>query len=330
MKAVLMTDTGDVDVLTYQDVKDPQIKSDTQVKIAIKAAGVNPVDTKIRQRGVFFPDALPAIIGCDGAGEILAVGSGVTQFTAGDEVWFCHGGLGKEPGNYAQQTVIEAAEVALKPHNLSFTQAAAAPLVLITAWEALYDRAMLRDNESVLIHAGAGGVGHVAIQLAKLAGATVYTTVGDDEKAALVKTLGADEVINYKQENFVDSIMQLTDHRGVDIVFDTVGGDVFTQSLEAIAHYGSLVTLLDPGNVSLKTARNKNISLHFELMLTPMLNDLPAARNHQMLILERCKHYIETGKLHLNIARSFPLAEAASAHQLIEQGHTSGKIVLIP
>ena len=330
MKAVLMQEAGDVNVLVYRDIEDPQITTETQVKIAIKAAGVNPIDTKIRQRGAFFPDALPVILGCDGAGEVIEVGPKVTHFALGDEVWFCHGGLGREPGNYAQQTVIEESQISPKPYTMDFMHAASAPLVLITAWEALYDRAMLRENESVLIHAGAGGVGHVAIQLAKLAGAIVYTTISDGDKAALVKQLGADHVINYQQENVVERIMQLTDNRGIDIAFDTVGGDVFTQSLEAVAHYGSIVTLLDPGNVSLKTARSKNISIHFELMLTPMLNELPAARNHQMAILERCKHYIEAGKLQVNVGLTLPLAEAARAHEIIEQGHTTGKIVLTP
>lgn len=329
MKAVLMHAPGGVENLCVEDIAEPQITTPSQVKVKIHAAGINPVDTKIRSRGVFFENALPAILGCDGAGVISEIGDEVTQFKSGDKVWFCHGGLGREQGNYAQATVIEANEVCPMPRNLDFVQAAAAPLVLLTAWEALFERAQLVSGQTVLIHAGAGGVGHVAIQLAKQRGAQVATTVGSADKARFVRELGADLVINYREQNFVAAIQDWTNGQGVDVVFDTVGPQVFKDSIPAVAHYGALITLLDPGkDVDWKEARTRNLRIGFELMLTPMMRELPQARAHQLDILKSCKRMIENNQLHLHVSQVFALEQAAQAHTLIEQGGTQGKIVL--
>jgi len=330
MKAVLMTKPGPVEVLSYEDIPEPGIERPTQIKVKLRAAGINPIDTKLRSRGVFFPDALPAVLGCDGAGEVIEVGADVTQFAPGDAVWFCHGGLGREPGNYAEYTVLEASEAARKPESLSFEEAAAAPLVLLTAWEALYDRAHIQSGQDVLIHAGAGGVGHVAIQLAALAGARVLTTVGNAEKAEFVLNHGASHAIPYHEEDFVEAVHALTGGKGADIVLDTVGGETFRYSIDATAHYGDLITLLEPGEgVSWKEARNRNLRIGFELMLTPMLRGLPQARAHQVEILEQCGRLFDAGKLGIHVGGALPLAEAAKGHAMIEQGHTLGKRVLV-
>jgi NADPH2:quinone reductase len=329
MRAVYMTAVGGPEVLEMLDAPEPQIDTPTQVKIRLRAAGVNPVDTKIRQRGLFFQSALPAVLGCDGAGEIVEVGSAVDRFKPGDSVWLCHGGLGREPGKYAEYTVAEQSEVAISPARADFVTAAAAPLVLITAWEALHDRAKLAAGQDVLIHAGAGGVGHVAIQLAKAAGARVITTVSSKEKAALAQALGAAETIDYRREDVVERVLDLTDGRGVDIALDTVGPQVFGQSIPCVAHYGDLVTLLDPGpNLDWKEARNRNLRIGLELMLTPMIRDLPEARRHQTNILERCAQLIDTGELGIHVGETLSLEQAPKAHELIEAGHTIGKIVL--
>lgn len=330
MHAVLMTAAGPADeVLEYTDVPGPEISNATQIKVQLKAAGVNPVDTKLRSRGVFYPDALPTILGCDGAGTVIETGSDVTRFKNGDNVWFCHGGLGGAAGNYAEITVLEQSEAELMPASLGFNEAAALPLVLITAWEALFDRARLSAGQTVLVHAGAGGVGHVAIQLAKAAGAQVATTVSTAEKADIVRQLGADLVIAYKDHDVTAAIMEWTGGRGVDVVLDTVGGDTFRHSLDAACVYGQVVTLLDPGrDVDWKTARDRNLCISFTLMLTPMLQDLPKARAHQGEILRRCAALVSDGKLQPLLAETLPLSQAAHAHQLIEDGHVQGKIVL--
>ncbi|EGW21199.1 zinc-dependent alcohol dehydrogenase family protein [Methylobacter tundripaludum] len=328
MKAIMMTAIGNPDVLELHDIDEPEISTATQVKVRLKAAGVNPVDTKIRHSGLLYDHPLPVVLGCDGAGEVIETGSAVSQFKPGDKVWFCHGGLGREQGNYAEYTVLDQRWVSLMPQTCSFAEAAALPLVLITAWGGLFDRGGLQAGQTVLIHAGAGGVGHVAIQLAKLKGARVIATVRSEQKAEFVKAMGADEVILYTQDGLADAVNELTGGKGADLVFDTVGAEVFKASIPATAHFGRLVTLLDPGELSLAEARMRNLLIGFELMLTPMLRDLPEARDKHVEILKQCAQWVDRGLLKTHISKQLPLAEAAKAHELIETGHSTGKIVL--
>jgi NADPH2:quinone reductase len=331
MKAVLMSEPGSVDVLQLQEIAEPEIQHPNQIKLRIHAAGVNPIDTKLRARGLFFDNALPAILGCDAAGEVVECGSAVSEYRPGDRVWFCHGGLGGDQGNYAEFTLIDQLIARPMPTGSDYDQAAAGPLALITAWEALYDRTHLQAGQTVLIHGGGGGVGHVAIQLAKIRGARVLTTVGSTEKALFVKTLGADEVINYNECDFVQAVNALTQDKGADVIFDTVGPAVFKQSIHCCAHYGDLVTILDPGNdLNLQEARTRNLRISLTLMLTPMLRNLPKARAHQGDILDQCATFMDEGQLHIKVSERLPLAQAAEAHRRIEQGHTQGKIVLLP
>ncbi len=328
MKAIIMTAAGNTDVLTLQDIAEPQITQPTQIKVQLKAAGINPVDTKIRRHGLFGSGGLPAILGCDGAGVVTEIGSAVDKFKPGDQVWFCNGGLGDEPGNYAQTTVLDQRWASLKPTSLSFTEAAAAPLVLITAWGALFDRGGLQAGQTVLIHAGAGGVGHVAIQLAKIHGARVIATVSNEEKAQFVKSLGADDVVIYQPNGFADAVNQLTNGNGADLVFDTVGPAVFKESIAVTAHFGRLVTILDFGDTPLAEARMRNLLIGFELMLTPMLRRLDTARDKHVDILDRCRQWIDEGQLKIHVSQQLPLTDAMKAHEILEGGHTTGKIVL--
>ena len=328
MKAIVMTATGSPDVLQYQDIPEPQITKPTHIKVKLAAAGINPVDTKIRRNGIFYDLPLPTVLGCDGAGIVVETGLLASKFKLGDKVWFCHGGLGREQGNYAEYNVLDERWVSLMPNNLSFAEAAALPLVLITAWGGLYDRGGLQQGQTVLIHAGAGGVGHVAIQLAKLKGARVITTVSSEEKADFVRVLGADEVVVYSRDDVVSKVLSLTEGRGTDFVFDTVGSSVFKESINATAHFGRIITLLAVENVDLTEARIRNLMIGFELMLTPMLRDLDEARDKHVKILEQCALWIDDGLLKPHIGQEFPLQQAAKAHRLIEAGHTTGKIVL--
>lgn len=329
MKAIEMRETGGPDVLQMVGRPMPEIGAPTDVLVCLKAAGVNPIDTKVRTRGVFLPDGLPAVLGCDGAGVVEAVGEEVTRFRPGDEVWFCHGGLGGPEGNYAEYALVDEGVAQPKPRTLDFVRAAAAPLVLITAWEALFDRAGLTEGKTVLVHAGVGGVGHVAIQLARLAGARVCTTVSSPQKAELAHELGAEYAINYREEDLAEAVMDWTEGKGVDLALDTVGPEVFARTIPAMAYYGDLVTILQPGpELDWAEARSRNLRIGFELMLTPMLRDLPQAREHQGEILRRCTDWIDDGKLRLQVAETFPLAQAADAHRRIEEGHTIGKLVL--
>ena len=327
-----MSQPGTPEVLQWQDFQEPEIKQPTEILIQLKAAGINPIDTKVRSRGTFYPDQMPAILGCDGAGIVQEVGRAATKFKPGDEVYFCAGGLGRQDtGNYAEYTVVDETLVATKPASVSFAEAAAAPLVLITAWESLYDRSRLETGQKVLIHAGAGGVGHVAIQLAKLKGAEVATTVGTPDKERLVRQLGADFPILYKQTDFIKATLDWTNGEGVDIGFDTVGGKTFFDTCEAVKVYGDVVTILEPDYSvgKLKLARNRNQRISLELMLTPALMGLKEAQQHQTEILAECAQFIDEGKLKIHLSQTFPLEDAAAAHKAIETGSMTGKIALL-
>ena len=330
MQAVVMSCTGGPEVLEVQSLPVPDLPSPRHVRVRLRAAGINPVDTKLRANGTYFPDRLPTILGCDGAGVVDAVGDKVTRFQPGDKVYFCSGGIGGEPGNYATYNTVHEDYVAHMPANLDFSAAAAVPLVLITAWEALYDRAHIQPAERVLIHAAAGGVGHVAVQLARHTLARVAATVGDADKAAFVHTLGAERIIEYKKEDFVQAALDWTGGVGADLTFDTVGGETFCKSFSATRVYGQVVTLLQTAcdANAIKTARTRNQGIQYELMLTPMFLGLHVARVHQREILEAGAQLIEAGKLKVQVSEALPLAQAAEAHRRIGAGHTTGKIVL--
>lgn len=330
MKACIFRNPGTVDVLTLTDMPMPTIQRDTELRVKLKAAGVNPIDTKIRGRGSFVPDVDFTVLGCDGAGVVESVGAGVRKFSPGDEVFFCSGGLGGARGNYAEYAIVDEHDAVPKPARISFAEAAAAPLVCITAWEALYDRARLSAHQRVLIHAGSGGVGHVAIQLAKLRDARVATTISTEEKARFATHFGADHCVYYNRINFVDAIMAWTDGKGVDIAFDTVGKSVLSDSFKAVHYGGDVVTLLAPADhTDWKTARDRNLRISLELMLTPQLNSLADARIHQAKILASCAKWLEAGQLHIHVDKTFPLSRGADAHRWIENNEGVGKVAIV-
>jgi NADPH2:quinone reductase len=329
MNAIVMTKAGGPEVLSYDRIPRPEFTQEHDVLVRLKACGVNPIDTKLRSRGTYYPEQMPAILGCDGAGVIEAVGEAVERFDVGDEVYFCNGGIGGQQGNYAQYTVVNEYHMAQKPESLSFVEAAAVPLVLITAWESLYDRGNLRADDEVLIHAGAGGVGHMAVQLARIAGARVCTTIGSEAKAKFVTDLGADLAIEYKNHDFVSAVKDWSKGGGARLALDTIGGRTFARTFEAMRCYGDIVTLIQPDtDVDWKPARLKNLRFALELMLSPMLFNLETARRHQVGILEQCEHLFDAGELKVHIANVFPLAAAAEAQQLLEKGTMQGKVVL--
>ncbi len=329
MRAVVMTRPGGAEVLEERDLPEPRIERDDEVRIEVRAASVNPVDTKLRGRGLYLGEP-PAILGCDGAGVVREVGPAVSRVKPGDAVYWCYGGLGQRVGNYAEVTVVPEACVARKPESLDFVHAAALPLVLITAWESLFDRAHLHEDQSVLVHGGAGGVGHVAIQLAKARGARVATTVSGPEKRAFVESLGADRPVDYQTED-VARVVRDWSVAGVDVALDTVGGQTFIDTFPLVRFYGDLVTLLQPPiETDFKAARLRNLRIGLELMLTPQLYDLREALAHHGEILERGAELADQGRLKPFVADTYPLARAAEAHRRLEAGHMTGKLVLIP
>lgn len=331
MKAILMAYSGGPEVLALHDVEKPELPSTHHLRIKLAAAGVNPLDTKLRTKPVYYPDKLPAILGCDGSGVVDATGAEVTRFKLGDKVYFNNGGIGDEPGCYAEYTTVHEEYCAAIPANLSLQDSAALPLVLLTAWEALFERVNLQAGQSILIHAAAGGVGHIAVQLAHHFKARIAVTVSSDRKAGLAQGLYAEKIICYKEQDFVQEILDWTGGQGVDIVFDTVGGETFSRSLHATRIGGKVVSLLATPlpAADVQLARFRNLSLSYELMLTSQVLKQHDGRIRQRKILERCTQLIEAGQLGVLISHKLPLAEAAQAHRLIEQGGMTGKIILI-
>lgn len=329
MKAIYFNTGGTTEILQYGAVESLGQCGDKQVLIRIKAAGINPIDCKIRTAPQRFPVTFPVIPGCDGAGIVESVGKRVKNFQPGDEVYFSQPGFNNRQGTYAEYVLADASLLALKPRSLSFEQAAAAPLVFITAWEALHDRARMTSGQTVLIHAGAGGVGHAAIQLAKLAGAKVITTVSNAEKAQFVQQLGADFIINYRTHDVAAEVLRWTGGNGVDIAFDTIGPEVLQSCFSCVKPYGDVVTILQPSpDTDWSEARKRNVRFSLELMLSPVLLELEEAKRHQGEILQQCAALFDENKLTIKIARTFALTDAAAAQQYLEKNQPAGKIVL--
>lgn len=330
MKAMLMDRAGDASVLQMHEVTKPALPTPRHLRVKLAAAGINPLDIKLRSNPIYHPDKLPAILGCDGAGIIEEIGPEVSRFKVGDGVYFCNGGIGDEPGSYAQYTTLHEDFAAASPANISLQDAAALPLACLTAWEALFERANLKQGQSVLIHAAAGGVGHIAVQLAHKHKLRIAVTTSDTQKAELALALGAEKIIHYQTQDFVLEVLQWTYGLGVDVVFDTVGGATFLKSLQAARVGGQIVSLLTTplSLVDIQLARLRNLSLCYELMLTPQLLNQHDERVRQRVILERCAKLVEAGELGALITQRMPLTLAAEAHSMIEAGSMTGKIVL--
>ena len=329
MKAMLMTAPGGPEVLQPAELPIPEPGA-SDLLVRVHAAGINPLDTKVRRHHMFHPTSLPAILGCDGAGIVEAVGARVARFNPGDAVYFFNNGLGAAPGSYAEYTLVDENYAARKPARLSMVEAAAVPLVLITAWEALVDRVRLGPGETVLVHAGAGGVGHVAVQLARHLGARVAATVSGPDKAELARSLGAELVIDYKTADFVQQTLDWTGGAGADVVFDTVGGATFARSFPAVRLYGRLATLMstpcDMAQVNM--ARMRNLVVGYEQMSTPLLLGHAGLRRVQTRILEQGAGLFDDSRLKVVVSKVLPLARIAEAHRLVEDGHVTGKVVV--
>ena len=282
-----------------------------EVLVQVAATSVNPADYKLRQAGPPIAPELPAVLGCDVAGRVLAVGDGVAGFAEGDEVYGCVGGVRGMPGCYAEMIAADARLLAPKPASLTLREAAALPLVTITAWEGLA-RAGVRAGQTVLVHGGAGGVGHVAIQLAKAWGAEVSTTVSSEEKAALARSFGADHTIDYRAEPLDDYVARLTGGKGFDVVYDATGGSDIAASFQAARLNGQIVAIVSQYDANLAPMHLKGLSLHVVFMLIPMLHDVGRAEHGR--ILREAAALADAGKLrpHLDPKR-FDLAATADA-----------------
>jgi NADPH2:quinone reductase len=325
MKAQLLQTYGDTPDFRLADIDVPAIKPG-HVLVRVAATSVNPIDIKIRKMKPAFAPALPAILGMDVAGTALAVGEGVSGLKPGDEVFGCAGGLADMPGALAEYMLADARLLALKPANLTMAQAAALPLVTITAWDALFDRARIKAGQFVLVHAGTGGVGHVAVQLAKSCGARVATTVSSADKANLARSLGADEIINYREEKPEEYVARLTGGRGFDVVFDTVGGANLDASFLAAGQGGTVVSTNTRSTHDLSSLHAKALTLSVVFMLLPLITGQGRERHGE--IMAQAAALAQGGELGPHLDRIFPLEDIAKAHDFLDSGRAVGKVVI--
>lgn len=297
------------------------------VLIRVKATSINPVDCKIRA-GVLpeLSPAFPAVLHGDVAGVIEAISEGITKFQVGDEVYACAGGIQGLHGALAELMLADAALVAKKPMSLSFSQAAALPLVSITAWEGLIERAQVQPGQRVLVYGGTGGVGHIGIQLAKWRGAKVFATISNPEKAQIAKQLGADDVIDYQRQPVEDYIQQYTNGQGFDIVLDTVGNDNLQSAFQAAKPNGQVVSILALSTQDLTPMHVRGLTLHIVYMLIPMLSGLNRAEHSE--ILTKLAAIIDTGQIRPLVAQVFSVSDIAQAHRYAESGQAVGKVVV--
>ncbi|PLR78456.1 quinone oxidoreductase [Bacillus sp. V3-13] len=327
MKAQVIHSFGSPSAFQLEDIQKPEVLPG-HVLIHVKATSVNPIDTKIRSGAV--PAAapeFPAVLHGDVAGVVAEVGEGVTNFRAGDEVYGCAGGFKGLGGALGEFMLADVRLLAHKPKNITMEEAAAIPLVAITAWEALFSKANISAGQDILIHAAAGGVGHVAIQLAKWAGANVFTTVSTTGKEEIARKLGADTVINYREQSVKDYVQKYTNGKGFEVVFDTVGGENLDRSFEAAALHGTVLAIAARSTHDLSPLHSKGLSLHVVFMLLKILNE--DHRHEHGEILKKITSIIEEGKLRpLLDETSFTFDEVAKAHQYLESGEAVGKIVL--
>jgi NADPH2:quinone reductase len=328
-EAATLREFGAADVFEMRELQLPWPGKTDDVLVRIEAAGINPADTFFRALGTYIGQGPGTVLGHDGAGVVAAIGNDVTSVKVGDRVCFCNGGVGGDYGTYARHAVVPEWLLAKIPDSVDFITAASLPLVFITSWEAFVERALLQAGESVLVHGGAGGSGHIAVQVANELGARVATTVSSSEKAQLVVALGAELVVNYRDEDFVTVVRQWTDGKGVNVAFDNAGTDVFQQTLTAMAPYGRLVTLMGtPGDLEDETAYNHNLSIHNVMMLTPMWLGLEAERRRQGEIVRLAMNWLEQDRIRPNVVATYPLAQVTDAHTHLEKGGMTGKIVL--
>lgn len=326
MKAMQLNQYGGTDLFQLVEVAKPEVKRG-HVLVKIAATSVNTVDTMIRSMGEELPlsPALPAILGMDFAGTVEAIGEGVTNYQVGDEVYGCAGGLADLPGTLAEYINADQNLISHKPKNLSMREAAAIPLVGITAFEG-FERAGLKAGQKVLVHGGSGGVGHLAIQIAKYKGAEVFSTGGGEPQIALIEQLGATG-INYKTESVESYTEKYTQGAGFDIVYDSVGGPNMENSFKSSALNGQVVTTVSLVELDLSEAHFKGLSIHVVFMLIPMLHKV--GRSEHGRILSELTKLAEAGHLKPVLDENeYSLEQVGKAHDRLGSGLGLGKVVI--
>jgi NADPH:quinone reductase-like Zn-dependent oxidoreductase len=342
MKAAFFKEHGGSDKILYADYRDPRAESG-EVVVRVRACALNQVDMLLLDGRFPPPEGLPHVNGCEVAGTVETMGAGVKGLTAGQRVVifpgfscgvceYClrgertvcvrYGYLGAhKDGGYAELVKVPAVNVVPLPESISFEAGASVPLAMLTSWRAVVTQARVRPGQTVLVQAAGSGVGSAAIQIARLCGARVMTTVGSDDKIELARALGAEHVVNYRTHDFVEAAKAWTGKRGVDVVIEHIGGETFEKSVYALTRLGTLVTIGSHdthwGRLDLRHVYSKNLSV-----MGTNLGSLPEFRT----MLE----HLADGRLRPVIDRAFPLSEAGQAVQHVLDRRNKGKVLLLP
>lgn len=322
MWAIQIEQAGGPEVMEWRELDDPDPGAG-QIVVALAAAGLNYIDTY--QRSGLYDVPKPYVLGLEGAGVVTAIGDDVTRWSVGDRVAWPSGA-----GSYATQVALSAEQVVAVPETVDLETAAAIPLQGMTAHYLVTDTFALGAGSRCLVHAGAGGVGLLLIQMAKLLGAEVFTTVGTEEKAELAKAAGADHTIMYRDVDFADAITDIAGPRPLDVVYDGVGKSVFDQSLTVLRPRGMMVTF---GNASgpVDPVSPLVLSANGSIFLTrPTLFHYIAERSDLERRADELFDWIAAGDVDVRVGHRFALADAADAHRAIESRQTTGKVLLIP
>ncbi len=324
MKAIVFEKPGGPEVLVWSEVPDP-VPGDGQVLVEVAAAGVNRADLLQRTGNYAPPPGASEIIGLECSGRVAALGPGVSGWAVGDEVCALLGG-----GAYAQKVAVPAGQLLPVPAGVSLAQAAGLPETVCTVWSNVFMAANLQPKETLLVHGGASGIGTTAIQLAKALGATVLVTVGSAEKARRCLELGADAAIDYKNEDFVARVHELTGHRGADVILDNMGGSYLARNIDALATEGRLA------NIGMQGGRKGELDLG-KLMakraavLSTSLRARPTSEKAAIVasVREHVWPLVASGALRAVLDREVPMADAAEAHRVLEASEHVGKVVLV-
>lgn len=328
MKAMLLERYGDEYAFVPHEIERPEPRPG-EVLIKVAGSSLNPIDNKIATLGdkLGFAPRLPAVLGMDVSGTVEDIGHSMSRFQPGDRVFGCAGGLAGLPGSLAEYMVADERLVAHAPRDMDLADAGALPLVSITAWLALFQRACLKPCRTLLVHGGAGGVGHIAVQLGVHAGAKVFATVSSEDKAAVVESLGGVS-INYREASVADYVAEHTDGDGFDVVFDTVGGSCLDASFEAAAIGGQVVSTVTRASHDLSSMHAKGLSLHVVFMLLPLITgqDRPL---YAKILREIAGMVDDEALAVLMDERVFEYTEIAEAHRYWASGEAMGKIGVI-
>lgn len=323
MRAILVSKIGGPEQLQMQETPIPK-PAKNEVLVRIHAIGINFIDIYFR-KGLYPTALFPYIPGKEASGEIAAVGDAVTDFQIGDRVAFCTA----IAGTYAEYTTIAADQIVKIPDSMDYETAAATLLQGLTAYYLSHATIQLSEKDTILVHAGAGGVGLLLIQMAKMLGARVLTTVSSEAKAKLAKIAGADHIIIYSQTPFLDAVMTLTNNTGVNVVYDSIGKDTFDHSLACLARRGMLVTY---GQASgpIPAFDLKQLSPKSLFITRPTLFDYVATRTELTTMADALFDYILNQGLQIQIGQRYPLKDAALAHRDLEERRTVAKSILLP